>query len=151
VSLSERGVGWVVAQSALLGVVAVVCFATPNSGSRALVIAGVVLMLAGAFVAAAAAAALGRSLTPFPRPKPTGELVTRGPFRFVRHPLYTGALLFLAGTSLVLSLWALIPTAALLMLWTLKARLEERHLVRAFPEYPEYARRVRGRFVPFVF
>lgn len=149
--MSERGVGWVVAQSVLFALVAALCIGNDDVASAPVVLAGVGLMLFGALVAGAAAAALGRSLTPFPRPKASGELVTRGPFRVVRHPIYAGGLLFLAGASLIFSRWALIPTGALLVLWTLKSRVEERHLERAFPEYRDYARRVRGRFLPFLF
>ena len=109
------------------------------------------MLVAGAVVAGAAAVTLGGSLTAFPRPKASGELVTSGPFRAVRHPIYTGMLLTTGGASLVFSVWALVPTAALAALWSQKARVEERHLARVFPGYGEYRRRVRWRFVPFVY
>jgi protein-S-isoprenylcysteine O-methyltransferase Ste14 len=56
-----------------------------------------------------------------------------------------------AGASLAYSWWALIPAGALAVLWALKAHVEERHLARVFPEYDEYRRRVRARFVPHVY
>jgi len=146
-----RGVGWVLAQSVLLVLAAALCIFAGDSPPRAVRIAGAVLAVAGVAVAAWAVVALGSSLTPFPRPKPEGELVTTGPFAFVRHPLYTGALLLVAGVSLAYSWWALLATGALAVLWALKASVEERHLARAFPTYAAYRRDVRARFVPRVY
>jgi protein-S-isoprenylcysteine O-methyltransferase Ste14 len=84
---------------------------------------------------------MGRSLTPFPRPRRDAVLVTTGPFRFVRHPIYVGGTLFFAGISLVFSAYALLPTALLAVLWIFKARHEGRLLRERFPDYEEYRRR----------
>jgi len=84
---------------------------------------------------------MGHSLSPFPRPPRDAELVVRGPYRFLRHPIYVGGTLFFGGLSLVFSLYALILTAALAVFWIAKARLEERHLASRFPEYADYRRR----------
>jgi len=146
-----RGAGWVVAQSVLLLAVVALCVATSQSPPRALVVAGIVLMIAGAFVAVSAARTLGRSLTPFPKPKESGELETGGPFRIVRHPIYAGLLVVVVGASLTFSLWALVPSVALAVLWSQKARVEENHLARSFPAYAEYRSRVRARLIPFVY
>ena len=146
-----RGVGWVLAQSLLLVLVAALCVFARSAPSPAVRVAGAALAVAGVAIAVWAVVALGPSLTPFPRPKPEGELVTTGPFAFVRHPLYTGALLLVAGASLAYSWWALIATGALAVLWALKASVEERHLARAFPAYDGYRRDVRARFVPRVY
>jgi len=147
----DRGVGWVLAQFVLMGVVVVSWLAARDLPSSALVVVGAALGVAGVVLGGWAAATLGSSLTPFPRPKPDGELVTSGPFAFVRHPIYTALLLFFAGGSLLFERWALLGVAALAVLWTLKARVEERHLARAFPAYADYRRRVRARFVPLVY
>jgi protein-S-isoprenylcysteine O-methyltransferase Ste14 len=88
-----------------------------------------------------AAVTMGSSLSPFPRPPRDAELVDRGPFRFLRHPIYVGGVLFFAGLSLVFSVYGLALTAALAAFWIAKARLEERHLLARFPEYAEYRRR----------
>jgi protein-S-isoprenylcysteine O-methyltransferase Ste14 len=84
---------------------------------------------------------MGRSLSPFPRPPRDAELVDRGPYRYLRHPIYVGGVLFFAGLSLVFSVWGLALTAVLAAFWIAKARLEERHLVSRFPEYADYRRR----------
>jgi protein-S-isoprenylcysteine O-methyltransferase Ste14 len=80
------------------------------------------------------------------------ELIERGPYRFVRHPIYSGVLLMLLGTMVV---WGrLVGVVALLVIiagLSVKASLEERLLARHFPEaYARYRRRVRAAVIPFV-
>jgi protein-S-isoprenylcysteine O-methyltransferase Ste14 len=81
----------------------------------------------------------------------TGGLVTAGPYRFIRHPIYTAACLF--GWAGILSNWSL-PAAglgiALLVGGLVRMLCEERLVVRVYPEYREYARTTK-RMVPFVF
>jgi protein-S-isoprenylcysteine O-methyltransferase Ste14 len=96
---------------------------------------------AGLVLAVWAGVTMGQSLSPFPRPPRQAELVQRGPFRYLRHPLYVGGVLFFAGLSLVFSVYTLGFTAVLALFWIAKARLEERHLVARFPEYEDYRRR----------
>jgi protein-S-isoprenylcysteine O-methyltransferase Ste14 len=84
---------------------------------------------------------MGRSLSAFPRPPRDAELVDRGPFRYLRHPIYVGGVLFFTGLSLVFSVYALALTAVLGVFWIAKARLEERHLLERFPGYAAYRRR----------
>ena len=84
---------------------------------------------------------MGRSLSPFPVPARHAELVDRGPYRLLRHPIYVGGFLLFAGLSLVLSIYGLLLSAVLGAFWIAKARLEERHLLERFPEYAEYRRR----------
>jgi protein-S-isoprenylcysteine O-methyltransferase Ste14 len=112
---------------------------------------GAALMLAGATLAVAAGLRLGRNLTPFPRPRPGGELVTRGVYRYARHPIYGGVLLLAFGWSVVQFSWGT-GAAALLLLWLFerKSRYEEGLLRRAYPAYADYAADTR-RFVPFVY
>jgi protein-S-isoprenylcysteine O-methyltransferase Ste14 len=84
---------------------------------------------------------MGASLSPFPRPPRHAELVDRGPFRYLRHPIYVGGVLFFGGLSLVFSVYGLVLTLVLAAFWVAKARLEERHLAGRFPEYEDYRRR----------
>ena len=113
--------------------------------------AGVLLVFAGALVVVKAGRALGSGLTPFPKPPASGELVETGPYAVVRHPIYSGGLLFAAGLSLALSPWALVATAALAATWALKAAVEERFLLERDPGYADYRKRVRSRLVPYVY
>jgi len=112
---------------------------------------GQVLMLAGFALALVAGFRLGRNLTPFPRPRPGGELVTAGVYAFARHPIYGGALLVAIGWSVAqLSVATLLATALLWLLFEAKSRYEERALSDAYPGYRAYASTTR-RFVPFVY
>ena len=120
-------------------------------GGRQVVVVGVVVALAGAAVAVSAGRALGRNLTPFPRPSRGAELVERGPYRLVRHPIYSGGLLSFVGVSLILSPVALAVTVVLAVVWALKAHLEETFLRAAYPDYADYCLRTPARLVPFVY
>lgn len=153
-SLGARGGGWVVLQSLLLaGIVAAAVGGPrwPEGVARVLVLAGGLVALAGAVVVVRSSRALGRGLTPFPRPPADGALVTDGPYRRVRHPLYTGVILFAAGIGVAFSPLALALAGVLAVLFGLKARVEERFLREAYPDYDAYASRTRYRLVPFVY
>ncbi len=79
-----------------------------------------------------------------------GQVVCRtGPYRFVRHPGYVGAILQSLSIPFLLgSLWALIPgiTAAILMI--IRASLEDSTLQTELQGYQDYAQRVRYRLIP---
>jgi protein-S-isoprenylcysteine O-methyltransferase Ste14 len=136
---------------AAVGIAALVGPAWPDAVGWPLVVGGAVLALAGGILAPVAARALGRGLTPFPRPTQDARIVERGPYRVVRHPMYAAGGLFLAGISLASSPVALVLTAALLVVWGLKARVEERFLLEALPGYGDYMTRTRYRLVPHVY
>jgi len=76
-------------------------------------------------------------------------VVDTGPYARVRHPGYSGLLLFTLGTPLLLgSLWALVPSVATLALTVLRTALEDRTLQHDLDGYAEYAERVRFRVLP---
>ena len=86
-----------------------------------------------------------------PEPKKSGRLVTGGPYRFVRNPMYSAVLLFAAAEVVAYrDLWKIACWLALALVLLAKAMLEERGLRALFPGYAAYARRVR-RFIPGVF
>jgi len=153
-SLGARGGGWVVLQFAIMAVVVVSALVGPDWPDAVgwpFALAGAALAIAGGILALVAARALGGGLTPFPRPNHGARIVERGPYRVVRHPIYAAGGLFLAGLALALSPVALVPTAALLVVWGLKARVEERFLLEALPGYGSYMERTRYRLVPHVY
>ena len=79
------------------------------------------------------------------------HLVTGGPYRWVRHPGYTGALAAILASGIALCSWAAaaIGVAGLpLLFWRVIA--EDRTLIAELPGYAEYARRVRWRLLPGV-
>jgi protein-S-isoprenylcysteine O-methyltransferase Ste14 len=122
----------------------------PEALDRPLDWAGAVLAVVGANAAYLSARALGKGLTPFPRPSARGELVTKGPYRYARHPIYGGGIFFFAGWGLFSAPAALAGAFALAVLWDRKAAFEERLLAERYPGYEEYGRRVRWRLIPFV-
>jgi protein-S-isoprenylcysteine O-methyltransferase Ste14 len=78
-------------------------------------------------------------------------VITTGPYRLVRHPLYAGALVYIAGTSLLLgSWWGLVAVPVLAVLLALRIRIEEEALRAGLEGYDDYALRVRYRLVPHV-
>jgi protein-S-isoprenylcysteine O-methyltransferase Ste14 len=78
-------------------------------------------------------------------------VVTTGPYRFVRHPGYTGGLLMNIGIPLLLgSLWALIPGIAASLDLIIRIIPEDRFLHRELEGYSDYARRVKWRLMPGV-
>lgn len=76
-------------------------------------------------------------------------IATTGPYRFVRHPMYAGAIAFFVGAPLVLGSWLGLAAAPLLVA-AIGARAigEERMLRAQAPGYEDYAERVRYRLVP---
>ena len=94
---------------------------------------------------------LGRNWgTPMTR-KNEPELVTSGPYRLVRHPIYSGILAATIGTAVALS-WRWLPVVALVAIYFVySATVEERYLAEQFPDsYPAYKRSTK-MLVPFVY
>ncbi len=78
------------------------------------------------------------------------ELVTSGPYRYVRHPIYSGFLLALLGTALATNLVGLIMFAILGGYFYYAATVEEKNLTATFPTaYPAY-RSGTKMLIPFV-
>jgi protein-S-isoprenylcysteine O-methyltransferase Ste14 len=78
-------------------------------------------------------------------------VISTGPYRYVRHPMYAAALLLMLGTPLLLGSWYGVLGGLLLMLGIARrAVLEERTLRAGLPGYTEYMQRVRYRLVPYV-
>ena len=78
------------------------------------------------------------------------ELVTSGPYRFVRHPIYSGLLTAMLGTALVDNLLGLIVVAVLVAYFNYCGIVEERNLAATFPTaYPEYRSRTK-MLIPFL-
>lgn len=95
--------------------------------------------------------ALGESLTPFTEPRAGAPLVTQGPYRYLRHPMYLGQILVAIGAPLLMGArFTLIPALADVLLLGYRMLREEKALARAFPEYPRYATRAK-RFLPYIY
>lgn len=78
-------------------------------------------------------------------------VVTSGPYRFVRHPGYTGMSVFTLATPLILnSRWAFAPAMATAATAVLRTALEDRTLHNELDGYADYARRVKYKLVPVI-
>lgn len=76
-------------------------------------------------------------------------VVEDGPYRYVRHPGYTGIMGMMGSIPLMLgSVWGMVPTAGVLLLVFARTVLEDLALRKELPGYLDYARRVRYRLVP---
>jgi len=94
---------------------------------------------------------LRSNLSPLPYPRDSATLVQTGPFRIVRHPMYSGAILMAFGWSLAVQGLLTFGYALLMfVLFDMKARREEAWLSERFPEYSCYQERTR-KLIPFVF
>ena len=150
-----RGEWYVLAQFALFALVAFGPRSCPGwppipdaFGVRA---AGVALMSAGFLLMLAGILEIGARITPLPHPVAAAKLLTGGPYRIVRHPMYAGAILMAFGWAAYSGgLMTLGYAAILCVFFDLKTRREERWLCERFPEYPAYRKRVR-KLVPFVY
>jgi protein-S-isoprenylcysteine O-methyltransferase Ste14 len=117
------------------------------STSTAIVLAGETLAVLAAACMIFATLALGRCFGVLPEAR---GLVTHGPYRFVRHPLYLGEFNLCAGLVLASpSTRNLVLAGIFAIAQTLRMRMEEHELTAHFPEYADYARQTR-RLIPIL-
>ena len=112
---------------------------------------GAAFVLAGLLFALWARMRLGRNWSAKVVLKKEHELVTQGPYAWVRHPIYTGVLLMVAGTAIAVGTPASL-VGLTLVIWSawIKLRLEEALMLEQFPDtYPAYQQRVK-RLVPLL-
>jgi protein-S-isoprenylcysteine O-methyltransferase Ste14 len=155
---SGSGVAWIGAIAGLsaafvAGPLAELVFGVHRwTHSAALAAAGIALSVLGLIGVVWSQAAMGESLRIGVDPSERTALVTRGPFRFVRNPIYSAMLVYVTGVAL------LVPNAASVVALVLLViaidlhvrRVEEPYLLATHgPEYAGYCERV-GRFVPGV-
>jgi protein-S-isoprenylcysteine O-methyltransferase Ste14 len=123
---------------------------TPRDAATGTV--GTALCLLGLVVAIWARHTLGDNWSSDVTFKQGHELIQRGPYNYARHPIYSGLLLMLIGTALVIGrLHAWLGLLVLLVSFCIKLRQEEALMMRHFPAaYETYRRRVKA-LVPFLF
>ncbi len=154
---SNRGTAWVVTQIVLL----VAIFLIParigdfviiyDPLATVMTIAGIVILLIGLYIVAMALRDLGGSMSVFPKPVDDGRLQQGGIYRFVRHPMYSGAILSALGWSLFrTSVPALILTLILFVFFDRKAAHEETMLAGRYAGYAAYKAKTR-KLIPFVY
>jgi protein-S-isoprenylcysteine O-methyltransferase Ste14 len=112
---------------------------------------GLVLFALGLAFAIWARVHIGRNWGTPMTEKDDPELVTSGPYRLVRHPIYSGILVAGVGTAVALSWLWLIAVVLAGGYFVYSATVEERNMLEHFPgTYPAY-RRATKMFLPFVF
>ena len=87
---------------------------------------------------------LGRNLSPFPRPINNSNLVTKGIYRFTRHPMYYSLIFISIGVFIIkLSIYYLFLTISLALIIKFKIVLEEKYLMNKFKNYILYKNEVK--------
>lgn len=122
-----------------------------SSDPQGLRIAGAILYTAGLAIAIAGRVQLGDNWLDIETAgvKQRQTVVSRGIYRFIRHPIYAGDLLLLAGLELALNSWLILFVALLTPVVLRQAIREEQMLVSTLPGYNSYCRRTK-RFIPYV-
>jgi protein-S-isoprenylcysteine O-methyltransferase Ste14 len=112
---------------------------------------GVFLCVSGLVLAIWARLILGRNWSGVITLKEGHELIERGPYRVVRHPIYTGILAMLAGTAIALGYFGgFIGFLLVFISFWMKLKREEDLMLEHFPaKYAAYQRRVK-RLIPFL-
>tara|TARA_B100000886_G_scaffold318897_1_gene259254 strand:- start:51 stop:338 length:288 start_codon:yes stop_codon:yes gene_type:complete len=87
---------------------------------------------------------LGRNLSPFPKPISNGNLVTKGIYRFIRHPMYCSLIFISFGIFIIkLSTYYLFLLISLVLIIKFKIFLEEQYLKNKFTNYLLYKNEVK--------
>jgi protein-S-isoprenylcysteine O-methyltransferase Ste14 len=117
----------------------------PQELSSALYLVSLLLIISGTGLAIWSALVLGRSISILPEAR---RLITWGPYASIRHPLYVGEIVAMAGVVLqFLSVWALLLLALLCVFQLQRMKYEEQILSHVFPKYGDYMART-ARLVP---
>ncbi len=112
--------------------------------------AAAVLSVIGAGIAIWARIHLGRNWSSRPAVKENHELVTIGPYAYVRHPIYAGLILMAFGTALTGSIWGIGVFIIASLTFTLRIGKEEKIMLELFPDaYPVYQVRTK-KLIPWV-
>lgn len=126
---------------------------TPGSlavHSPILHVVGLILVVSGIGLAVWARIYIGRNWGMPMTEKSEPELVTSGPYRFVRHPIYSGLLLAILGTAVATNVYWLIALIVMGGYFIYSATVEERLMTASFPDqYPRYEASTK-MLVPFV-
>lgn len=152
-NLVSRGIAWALVQIPLLAVAALLPASTGRWPGDELLVAlpGAALVVLGLGVVIGAALKLGDNLTPLPVPKPNATLQERGLYRYMRHPIYSGAVMAALGWALWWGSWpGTVWVFVVFAFFDRKAAYEERCLLARFPNYQQYQDQT-AKFFPFVY
>lgn len=155
-SFVSRGGWWVVGQVALFALYGAALLGSDaldvGTGAATVRVVGVVMLAAAMLVGAWSLRLLGSDLTPYPAPQDGSSLQERGPYRIVRHPIYSAVVLGTVGLALaLLNPAATVVGLSFLPYFAAKSSHEERMLTNRFAGYADYRSRVRHRLIPGIF
>jgi protein-S-isoprenylcysteine O-methyltransferase Ste14 len=112
---------------------------------------GLAVFLLGLALAIWARLYLGRNWGMPMSQKADPELVTTGPYKSIRHPIYSGIILAMIGTTIAVSLHWLVAVVLVGAYFVYSAIMEERFMADRFPDsYPEYKRSTK-MLIPYIF
>lgn len=149
------GVGWVIAQGLLFVFFIVAMVAGDRldqfTGLVYIQSAGLLLAIFGSVVTIWSMFQHGTRLSPFPKPVDDATLIESGPYRYVRHPMYSGIIAFVLGCSIAYAVpAAMIAAPAFLVFFMAKTGHEEELLADAVPGYRGYRSAVHWKLIPKV-
>lgn len=134
----------------VLGAYSVIHLNQPPLQNTLALAVGVVVFVVGLALAVWARVLLGSSWGMPRTQRADTALVTAGPYRWIRHPIYTGLLLGFLGSALTVNPWWFAVFALMGTYFLYSARVEEKNMVTRFPhEYSEYQHTTR-MLIPFV-
>ncbi len=149
--MGQRGEGWVAIQIFLFALILLAPEIQTFSFPFELRVLGILILCSGGIVGTLGIFRLGENLSPFPKPKEGGYLVTSGIYGLVRHPIYSGLILGTLGWSLLTDTLLGVGLALVVFIFfDLKSRREERWLSQTYPDYPAYQKQVR-KLIPWIY
>ncbi|WP_010177177.1 methyltransferase family protein [Aquimarina agarilytica] len=109
---------------------------------------GNLIVIAGVVVCLISFVQLNTNLSPFPSPKNNSNLIQKGIYKWIRHPIYTGILFITLGLAVInFSIYKLFISFLLFVLFYYKSKYEEFCLSQKFTTYKKYMTKT-GRFLP---
>ena len=112
---------------------------------------GLIVAIIGLLIFIIAILQLNKNLSPFPTPKNNSHLIQNGLYKYVRHPIYSGIIVFVFGSSVYFaSVYKMSISFLLLILFYYKSKYEERLLENKFSNYSAYKFKTGG-FIAKIF
>ncbi len=151
----QKGVAWVATQGVLF-VFFLISVVVGDSlsdipGVMFIWVAGVFVAVGGAVLTTWSVLLHGSQFSPFPFPVEGMAVIDRGPYRFVRHPMYAGIVFFTLGVGLAYTTpVVLVSSLTFLVFFAAKSAHEEAMMVKYMDGYAAYRSSVPWRIVPFI-
>ncbi len=150
----DKGSLWFIILGILIPLIITIALSYTNIGQISISInyLGLTILLAGFLLRQYSIFILGKFFTPIVEKQKNHKIIQHGPYRYIRHPSYTGLLLELSGFALALSnILALIITLIFFIpAINYRIKVEEEFLSKQFKEYKNYKKQTR-KLIPFIY